>query len=33
LQQWLDCRRQAARSRETIVNRENAPLPSKLADS
>jgi putative holliday junction resolvase len=33
LQQWLDLRRQTARSRETIENREDAPLPSKLADS
>ncbi len=33
LQQWLDWRRQGVRSHETIVNRENAPLPSKLADS
>jgi putative holliday junction resolvase len=33
LQQWLDLRRQGVRSHETIENRENAPLPSKLADS
>jgi putative holliday junction resolvase len=33
LQQWLDRRRQDVRSHETIENRENAPLPSKLADS
>jgi putative holliday junction resolvase len=33
LQQWLDLRRQAVPSRETIENREDAPLPSKLADS
>jgi putative holliday junction resolvase len=33
LQQWLDLRRQTGRSRETIENREDAPLPSKLADS
>jgi putative holliday junction resolvase len=33
LQQWLDLRRQAVPYRETIENREDAPLPSKLADS
>jgi putative Holliday junction resolvase len=33
LQQWLDLRRQAVPNRETIENREDAPLPSKLADS
>jgi putative holliday junction resolvase len=30
LQQWLDERRQRSRSHETIENRENVPLPSKL---
>ncbi|HEY9824010.1 MAG TPA: Holliday junction resolvase RuvX [Stenomitos sp.] len=33
LQQWLDQRRQGETDRETIKLRENAPLPSKLADS
>lgn len=33
LQQWLDQRRQVSRSHETIENRENVPLPSKLTDS
>jgi putative holliday junction resolvase len=33
LQQWLDLRRQTGRSRETIENREDVPLTSKLADS
>jgi putative Holliday junction resolvase len=33
LQQWLDRRRQGSTSHETIGTRENAPLPSKLADS
>jgi putative holliday junction resolvase len=32
LQQWLDQRRQVF-VHETIENRENAPLPSKLTDS
>jgi putative holliday junction resolvase len=33
LQQWLDLRRQVLRSHETIENRENVPLPSKLTGS
>jgi putative holliday junction resolvase len=33
LQQWLDQRRQVSISRETIENRENVTLPSKLTDS
>ena len=33
LQQWLDQRRQVSVSHETIENRENVPLPSKLTDS
>jgi putative holliday junction resolvase len=33
LQQWLDQRRQVSISRETIENRENVPLPSKLTGS
>lgn len=33
LQQWLDQRRQVSMSHETIENRENVPLPSKLTDS
>jgi putative holliday junction resolvase len=33
LQQWLDQRRQVSVSHETIENRENVPLPSKLTGS
>jgi putative holliday junction resolvase len=33
LQQWLDLRRQVSVSHETIENRENVPLPSKLTGS
>jgi putative holliday junction resolvase len=33
LQQWLDLRRQVSISHETIENRENVPLPSKLTGS
>ncbi len=33
LQQWLDQRRQVSVSHETIENRDNVPLPSKLTDS